>query len=70
MVELLRRGESVPILPRANTEGVSEEVFERNLRRYQGNDQNTLDVGDTPGAEGRQGLPPLDVRDSKNGFYR
>lgn len=36
VVELLRRGESVPVLPSANVEGVSEESLSVILSRYKG----------------------------------
>ena len=36
VVELLRRGESVPVLPSANVEGVSEETLKDILRPYKG----------------------------------
>jgi uncharacterized phosphosugar-binding protein len=36
VVELLRRGESVPVLPSANVEGVSEETLRDILRPYKG----------------------------------
>jgi uncharacterized phosphosugar-binding protein len=35
VVELLQRGEPVPVLPSANTEGVSEQTLRELLRRYQ-----------------------------------
>ena len=60
VVELLRRGESVPILPSANTEGVSEEDLNEILSRYQERIKY-LDVGDTPGARTAGDMPPLDV---------
>ena len=36
VVELLRRGESVPVLPSANVEGVSEETLRGILGPYKG----------------------------------
>jgi uncharacterized phosphosugar-binding protein len=35
VAELLRRGETVPILPSANSEGISEQTLAEILRRYQ-----------------------------------
>ncbi len=52
VVELLRRGESVPVLPSANVEGVSEETLSVILSRYQGRIRY-LDV-DARGAGGPQ----------------
>jgi uncharacterized phosphosugar-binding protein len=50
--ELLKRGETVPVLPSANTEGVSEETLKDLLRRYQSRIRY-LDVDSPPTAKGK-----------------
>jgi uncharacterized phosphosugar-binding protein len=58
VVDLLRRGESVPVLPSANTEGVSEDDLSEILSRYKGRIKY-LDIRDTPNAKEVGGTPPL-----------
>lgn len=57
VVELLRRGESVPVLPSANLEGVSEASLSDILRRYKGRIRYLdVDVDGVGGQErGRRG---------------
>ena len=54
VVELLRRGESVPVLPSANVEGVSEASLSDILRRYKGRIRY-LDVDGGGQEQGRSG---------------
>ncbi|MDQ3686794.1 MAG: SIS domain-containing protein [Acidobacteriota bacterium] len=60
VVELLRRGKSVPVLPSANTEGVSEDDLNEILSRYKGRIKY-LDVSSTTDARAAGDTPPLKV---------
>jgi len=68
VVELLRRGESVPVLPSANVEGVSEETLSVILSRYQGRIRY-LDV-DARGAGGHNYPEAKELRDANSGSHR
>jgi uncharacterized phosphosugar-binding protein len=50
--ELLRRGEPVPVLPSANSEGIGEQILGDLLRRYQSRIRY-LDVDDSAAGTGR-----------------
>ena len=50
VAELLRRGETAPVLPSANVEGVTEGTLEEILRRYKGRIKY-LDVSDSTAEE-------------------